>query len=60
MRRFFKWRALPGSDFEDNLQIACAQAAGLDLIVTRDAAGFTHATLPVVAPPDIAQYLPRP
>jgi len=32
--------SLPGTDFEDNLQIACAQAAGLDLIITRDPADF--------------------
>ena len=53
-------RALPGNDFEDNVQIACAQAAGLNLIITRDAAGFAHAGMPVITPPDIAQYLPRP
>lgn len=53
-------RALPGNDFEDNVQIACAQASGLDLIVTRDAAGFTQAGLPVIAPPDIERYLPQP
>src|SRR4051812_39798534 len=32
-------RALPGSDFEDNLQIACAVQAKLDAIVTRDPRG---------------------
>jgi predicted nucleic acid-binding protein len=51
-------RALPGNDFEDNVQIACAQAAGLDLIVTRDPAGFAHAGLPAIAPFDISRYLP--
>ncbi|HEU4782069.1 MAG TPA: PIN domain-containing protein, partial [Ktedonobacterales bacterium] len=33
-------RALSGPDFEDNVQMACAQATGLQLIVTRDVAGF--------------------
>jgi len=34
--------ALPGNDFEDNIQIACAQSAGLDLIVTRNTTDFAH------------------
>lgn len=53
-------RQLPGSDFEDNVQIACAQAAGLDLIITRDAAGFTHSPVPPVAPAHIGGYLRTP
>ena len=52
-------RASTGSDFEDNVQIACAQAANLDIIVTRDTADFAHAPLPAVAPPDIIRYLPE-
>jgi hypothetical protein len=32
--------ALPGNDFEDNVQIACAQLARLDRIVTRNVAAF--------------------
>lgn len=31
---------LPGSDFEDNLQIASALLSGLDAIVTRDPSGL--------------------
>lgn len=46
-------RASSGNDFEDNVQIACASAAHLDLIITRDTAGFTHAPAPAIAPPDI-------
>jgi hypothetical protein len=42
--------ALPGADFEDNLQIACAKAAGPDLIVTRDPAGFRDSPVPVLSP----------
>ncbi len=49
--------ALGGPDFEDDVQIACAQLAGLDLIVTRDAAGFRHAPLPAIEPADIVSYL---
>lgn len=47
---------LPGPDFEDNVQIACAQVASLDLIVTRNAGDFLHATVPVVAPAAVAGF----
>lgn len=32
--------ALPGYDYEDNVQIACASTLKLDAIVTRDPVGF--------------------
>jgi len=35
---------LGGHDFEDGLQIACAEAARLDVIVTRDPVGFVDST----------------
>jgi predicted nucleic acid-binding protein len=41
---------LGGSDFEDNLQIACAMAAQLDVIVTRDSSGFATSSIPVFTP----------
>ncbi len=41
---------LPGQDFEDNVQIACASLARLDAIITRDAAGFQTAPLPALTP----------
>jgi predicted nucleic acid-binding protein len=41
---------MPGNDFEDNLQIACAIAAELDAIVTRDPNGFTGAPIEVWSP----------
>ncbi len=53
-------RCLPGNDFEDNVQIACAQAANLDLIVTRNTSDFAHAPIPAIEPPAIANYLPHP
>ena len=53
-------RTLPGNDFEDNVQIACAQAANLDLIVTRNTDDFAHAPIPAIEPPAITNYLPRP
>ncbi len=49
--------ALPGSDFEDNLQIACASLAGLDAIVTRDKSGFQTAAMPVLAPAELLREL---
>jgi len=42
--------ALPGDDFEDNLQIACAEIARLDAIVTRDPAGFKATTVAILTP----------
>ena len=41
---------LAGSDFEDNLQIACAINAQLDLIVTRNLTGFSGANIPILTP----------
>jgi hypothetical protein len=48
---------LGGRDFEDGLQVACAAAAGLDLIVTRDPAGFAGSTVEVIAPADLLNRL---
>lgn len=41
---------LPGADFEDNLQIACAVSAGVDAIVTRNSGDFAAAPMPVLTP----------
>lgn len=41
---------LPGSDFEDNVQMASAVEAGIDAILTRDAGGFAASPLPVWSP----------
>jgi predicted nucleic acid-binding protein len=46
-----------GPDFEDNVQIACAQAAGVRLIVTRNVADFAHGSIPAVEPPDVLSHL---
>lgn len=45
--------ALPGNDFEDNLQIACLGIAGLDAFVTRDKGDFGAANVLVLTPLDI-------
>ncbi len=41
---------LRGRDFEDNIVIACAEMMGLDGIVTRNEADFTHSPVPVWSP----------
>jgi predicted nucleic acid-binding protein len=51
---------MPGPDFEDNLQIACAAQAGVDALVTRDPRGFAHSPLPVLTPADLVARLPGP
>jgi predicted nucleic acid-binding protein len=48
---------LSGADFEDNVQIACAMSAHLDVIVTRDPAGFAHSSIPAIEPQRISSYL---
>jgi len=53
-------RALPGNDFEDNVQIACAYAAHLDYIVTRNTPDFMHSSVRAIEPSDIVTYLSPP
>jgi hypothetical protein len=48
---------LPGPDFEDNLQIACASQAGADAIVTRDPRGFAASPVLVLSPTDLLSRL---
>lgn len=50
-------RHLPGNDFEDNVQIACALIAGLDAIVTRDPKGFAESPVLVLTPADLLARL---
>jgi len=49
--------ALPGDDYEDNVLIRCAVVAGLDAIVTRDAADFAAAPLPILSPLQLIERL---
>src|SRR5260370_30060636 len=46
-------QALSGTDFEDNLQIACAVQAGVDAVVTRDPRGFAGSPVLVLTPADL-------
>lgn len=41
---------LSGRDFEDNVQIACANIAALDAIITRNTADFRGATIRILTP----------
>lgn len=50
-------RALPGGDFEDNVQIACAINGQLNLIVTRDLTDFQSSPVLVIEPSQINSYL---
>jgi predicted nucleic acid-binding protein len=50
-------RRQAGSDYEDNLQIACAVEAGLDAIVSRDPTGFAQSPIPILSPTDLLQQL---
>ena len=52
--------SLPGSGFEDNLQIACAVEARFDAIVTRDPRGFTGSPVPAMAPKEFLARIARP
>jgi predicted nucleic acid-binding protein len=53
-------QTLPGSDFEDNLQIACAIRAGADALVTRDPSGFSGSPVPPISPADLCSRLAGP
>jgi len=48
---------LPGNDFEDNLQIACASLTILDGILTRDKTGFKAASMAVMSPDELLERL---
>ena len=49
--------SFPGSDLEDNLQIAVAIVEGVDLIVTRDRTGFLKSPVTVLTPFELLTVL---
>jgi predicted nucleic acid-binding protein len=51
--------SLPGSDLEDNLQMACAALAKLDAIVTRDPSGFAGSPIPILSPAELLARVPQ-
>ena len=46
-------QTLPGRDFEDNLQAACAIEHGCDALVTRDKPGFRNLSINVLTPAEL-------
>ena len=48
---------MSGKDFEDNLQMTCAEVAGLDAIVTRDPDDFKGSRVPVLTPMSMQERL---
>ena len=50
-------QALSGSDFEDNVQIACAELNGLDAIVTRNPADFEGSPIAIWSPAECLKQL---
>jgi len=49
--------ALGWSDFEDSLQMLCADTAGADYLVTRNARDFESDSIPVVTPAQLLAIL---
>lgn len=49
-----------GPDFEDNVQVVCAQRVAADYIVTRNPRDFAQSPIPAVEPRDIAPRLNQP
>jgi predicted nucleic acid-binding protein len=49
----------PGTDLEDNLQIASAVESGLDAIVTRDPKGFAGSAVPALSPTELLVRLSK-
>jgi predicted nucleic acid-binding protein len=47
-----------GKDFEDHVQFTSAEAAKLDAVVTRDAAGFTASVLQILTPAELVRTQP--
>lgn len=48
------------NDFEDAAQVAAAQAAGLDALVTRNTSDYANAALLVLTPAELVKKLPIP
>lgn len=49
----------PGTDFEDNVCIACAEEMGADWIVTRDPLGFSQSSVPAISPEEFLKQIPN-
>ena len=51
---------VPGSDFEDNVQMACAARDQMDVIITRNQADFKDSPVIAIEPPDVMHHLTTP
>ena len=49
--------SLPMTDFEDAMQVAAAQAAGVQYIITRNIRDFTNSPIPAITPEQALQDL---
>lgn len=49
---------MPGDDYEDNVQSACARRAAIDVIVTRNKGDFARSPIPAMSPADLLARLP--
>ena len=49
--------AMETKDFEDNLQIACAEHNQINVILTRDKAGFVKSSITVLTPTELLARL---
>ncbi len=49
--------SLPMGDFEDAMQVAAAQAAGVQYIITRNIRDFTNSPIPAITPEQALQDL---
>ncbi|MFM9966176.1 MAG: PIN domain-containing protein [Planctomycetaceae bacterium] len=49
--------AMPGKDFEDNLQIACAVRGDVEAIFTRNPSDFTASPIPVMSPTELLRAI---
>lgn len=48
---------LSGSDYEDNVQVACAEMNNLDAIITRDPKGFAGSPIAIWSPAECLERL---
>ena len=59
-RNVLEWaNAIEGTDFEDDLILACAEQGRADAIVTRDPLGFPSSSIPIRSPAEFLDDLRR-
>lgn len=48
---------MPGKDFEDNVQIACAVRSDVEAIITRNPIDFSASPIPVMSPTELLEAI---